>query len=163
MASSADMSRLFARQNYNDGCPPNYYRSGYTCYSSWYWWGRWVLAGVVILVFIICIVLLGCRSARRRRSRGLQPMYGTGWMGGKNNVMPHNNQGYYQNGNQQNYAPPPPQYSAQQPQHTGNTYDSNNGYYGVNVQQPQNTYGNRGIGTDNVYAPPPGPPPSKVA
>jgi hypothetical protein len=164
MAPSTKMASLEARQYY-DGCPSNYYRSGAYCYpnSSWYWWGRWVLAGVVIFVVILIIVILSCVSARRRRKRGLQPMYGTGWLGGKHNAPYNNNQGYYNGGNQQNYAPPPPQYSAAQPQNTGNTYDSNNGYYGVNVQQPQNTYGNRGVGTDNVYEPPPGPPPSKVA
>lgn len=81
--------------------------------------------------------------------------------------------------NQGGYAPPPPQYSAtqmqnyptgqqQQPQYTGQTFNSNEGYYGghnegVAPQPPQNSYypQQRGVGGENVYEPPAGPPPGK--
>ncbi|EOO02491.1 hypothetical protein UCRPA7_2058 [Phaeoacremonium minimum UCRPA7] len=138
-------------------CSSGYYYSGGYCYrySSWYWWGRWVFAGVVILFIIVLLFLLGCMNARRRRRRGLQPRYGTGWMGGPPAYTPGN---YNQ--------PPPPQYQQQQPQYTGNTFNSNEGYYGthnegINLQQPQQSYYPRS-GDDSGYAPPPGPPPSKI-
>jgi len=154
-------------------CPSGYYRSGTYCYpnSAWYFWGRWVFAGVVIVVVIGILVLLGCINARRRRRRGVAPMYGTGWLGGKQNTgAPYAPQGGYQ------YGPPPPQYSqnAVPNQYTGNTYNSNDGYYGqqqqysygpqqndgIQLQQPANTYSRGG---DNGYEPPPGPPPNKIA
>lgn len=77
------------------------------------------------------------------------------------------------------YMPPPPQYSAtplqdyppntqyqyQQPHYTGQTFNSNDGYYGGHnegIAQPQNTYyPQRGMGGENVYEPPAGPPPGK--
>lgn len=70
---------------------------------------------------------------------------------GYNNEMypPPNNAGY---------QPPPPVYG-QQPQYTGNTFNSNEGYYGGHqngVQYPQNTY------QREVYTPPAGPPPGKA-
>jgi hypothetical protein len=125
-------------------------------YSGWYWWGRWVFAGVVIVFFILLLVVLGCISARRRRRRGLQPMYGTGWMSngkyggapapGQNNEM----YGYPQNG----YQPGPPAYQ-QPPQTTGTTFNTGDGYYGA-PQYPQQTFQR-----DQVYEPPVGPPPGK--
>jgi hypothetical protein len=97
-----------------------------------------------------------CLTARRRRKAGRQPFYGTGWA-----ARPTNAQPYY--ANQQNAQPAPP-YSA-----APNTYNNGGGYYGnnnggansdyynqqsgVELQQPQPTYGG--------YAPPPGPPPAK--
>jgi len=149
-------------------CPSGtYYSNGY-CYSnsSWYFWGRWLLAGIVILFIIGAIVLLGCINSRRRRKRGLAPRYGTGWMAPK---YGHNTGAY---------VPPPPQYSAtpmqnypqghtQQPQYTGQTFNSNEGYYGGHsegVAQPPNTYyPQRGVGGEDVYEPPTGPPPGKHA
>lgn len=86
-------------------------------------------------------------------------MYGTGWMGGKP-------------------AYPPPQYSQNAGQYDANGggyynqggynqgynqgYDQNQGYYGqqqtnIPLQQPGNTYYPRG--GEDVYSPPPGPPP----
>jgi hypothetical protein len=70
------------------------------------------------------------------------------------------------------YAPPPPQYSAtpmqnypqQQPQYTGQTFNSNEGYYGNHnegVAPPPNAYYPNQRGGENVYEPPPGPPPGK--
>jgi hypothetical protein len=102
-------------------------------------------------------------------------MYGTGWVPGHQNVKP------------QESAPP---YSAQpvNNQYTGNTFNSNEGYYGpqhgqgqqygyapngndnygaggyggqqngVELQQPQQSYQRGG---ENVYSPPAGPPPGK--
>ena len=162
-------------------CSSGYYDNGYGCVptSSWTYWGRWVFAGVVVVIFIIILFLLGCVSARRRRRRGLSPMYGTGWMGGKYGGNPgyNNGPGGYgpgyggpQYGGQQ-YAPPPPQYSRDQVpnQYTGTTFNSNDGYYGnhhgtenIPLQQPGHTYApNRG-GEGQGFEPPPGPPPSKI-
>jgi len=83
----------------------------------------------------------------------------------------------YGAGNSNNYVPPPPQYSAtpmqnyptnqqQQPQYTGQTFNSNEGYYGGHnegIAPPQNAYypQQRGVGGENVYEPPAGPPPGK--
>jgi hypothetical protein len=125
--------------------------------SNWDYWGRWVFTAVVIIVIIGILFTLACVNARRRRRRGMTPMYGTGWMGGK-----------YQNGynNPQAYNPPPPQYSSQPMpnQYTGNTFNTNEGYYGhhegIQLQQPTNVY-NRA--PENGYEAPPGPPPSKIA
>ncbi|CAG9971039.1 unnamed protein product [Clonostachys byssicola] len=136
--------------------------------SSWYYWGRWVLAGLALLLFFLFVMSL-LSLARRRRARGAQPYYGTGWMApvgkyggpdGQNNSYPmhdyqnHQN-GYYSNGPVHN---PPPAYGTQAPQYTGTTFNPNDGYYGNqqyngNVQQPQNTYH-----PDHTYpAPPPVP------
>lgn len=99
-------------------------------------------------------------------------MYGTGWMapqGGKFGGGQQHNNAYNMNGYNagQNtntggpgYANPPPAYGQQAPQYTGTTFNPNDGYYGEQqhgyVQPPNNTYQ-----SDNVYAPPPGPPPGK--
>jgi hypothetical protein len=145
-------------------CPSGYHYSGGYCYrnSGWYWWGRWVFAGVVIVFILAVIVLLGCLSNRRRRRQGLAPRYGTGWLG------PKFGPGYQNNANYNSYQqppPPPPQYS-QQPQYTGTTYNPNEGYWGppqqqqgIALQQPQNSYYPRG--GDNDYEPPAGAPPAK--
>jgi hypothetical protein len=103
-------------------------------------------------------------TARRRRKAGRQPFYGTGWAArpgqGGQTAQPYYN-------NQHNQAAPPysaPPYSAQP---TQTPYGgANQGYYGgygqqqqgVELQQPQPTYGRGG---DDVYAPPAGPPPGK--
>ncbi|ELQ35761.1 hypothetical protein OOU_Y34scaffold00690g3 [Pyricularia oryzae Y34] len=150
-----------------DGCPDGYYRSGNYCYrgSGWYWWGRWVLTAVVLIGIIVIIMLIARTSARRRRARGMAPIYGTGWVGPKPAAYQNN-----QN-NPNTYYPPPPQYSAnpQQPQYTGTAFNPNDGYYGgqqSGVQPPANTYvppqnnATPAAGGDN-YAPPPGPPPGK--
>jgi hypothetical protein len=125
--------------------------------SSWYWWGRWVFAGVAILIVLLCLAGL-FRNSRRRRRQGQQPMYGTGWMAP---APPP-------------YYPPPPQYSAQdQAPPGGYKYGAGDGYYGGNqggnqagyggnqegiqLQPPQSTYHRA---TENDYAPPPGPPPN---
>jgi len=147
-------------------CPSGYYyRNGY-CYrrSSWSSWGRWVLAGIAIFFFFLMLLSCLCIS-RRRRTRGVKPMYGTGWMAPQNNNQHgYNNTGNY---NQQqsgyNYgnqnAPPVYGQQQQQPQYTGTTFNPNDGYYGQQnsgVQPPQGTYQR-----NDVYSPPVGPPPGK--
>ncbi|KAL2172051.1 hypothetical protein VTG60DRAFT_421 [Thermothelomyces hinnuleus] len=144
-----------------DGCGPGRYRDfDGDChyYSTWYHWGRWVFAGLAILLIIIIFAAL-VRNSRRRRRLGRQPLYGTGWMAP---APPP-------------YYPPPPQYSPHDqgvpPPPGGYKYGEgagyyggnqpNNGYYGGNqegiqLQPPQNAYHRA---TDNDYAPPPGPPP----
>jgi hypothetical protein len=144
------------------------YRPGYgyyTCSSRWNSWGRYVLAGAAILLFLI--VLLSCLCmARRRRKRGHRPYYGTGWMAPPPKYGAHQND-YSLNQNQQqqysgqNYQNPPPAYGQQypqQPQYTGTTFNPNDGYYGQNsgVQSPPVSYQ-----PDNMYPPPPGPPGAK--
>lgn len=99
-----------------------------------------------------------CINSRRRRKRGLNPRYGTGWMAPSK---------YGQQNNPNAYAPPPPQYTPNpgqyQPQ---NNYQQGGyqqgGYYGgqqEGIQQPQGAYYPRG--NDNYYEAPQGPPPTK--
>lgn len=145
-------------------CPSGYYYSDGFCYrnSNWYGWGRWVLVGIIIFIFLLFLLLMS-RRVRRQRRTGAAPAYGTSWMG-------WGQQSQYNN--PQNYAAPPPQYSQQpqtEPQYTGATYNSNQGYYGQNtgtynndvpLQQPSNTY-YPPREANNDYMAPEGPPPSK--
>ncbi|PMD57368.1 uncharacterized protein K444DRAFT_615826 [Hyaloscypha bicolor E] len=116
----------FAKRQIYYGSRCNYYGN---CRSSWYRWGRWVLAGILIFIgLIILAFILFCGSRRRRRNRHAVPMTSQAPLGGFNS-------GY---GNEQQYgAPlgPPPQYGS----NTGADYD---GYYGQQsgVAQPQNAY-----------------------
>jgi hypothetical protein len=154
----APSDALFAR-DYPCGYGQYLYNGRCQSYGAWYWWGRWLFAGIVILFVIFCLVCLGCINARRRRKRGLTPMYGTGWMangknGGGNPPQGYNNEMYPQNGYQG-----PPAYG-QTPQYTGTTFNPNDGYYGNQQggpQYPQNAY----QPPENVYSPSPGPPPAK--
>jgi hypothetical protein len=104
----------------------------------------------------------------------MQPFRGTGWAGGP---PPYQAGGYQQGGGQyyggappqqegyggqpqQPWQQPPPQYGAQDGSHFGKT---NNRPYGqesgsVELQSPGQSYQRGG---DNVYQPPPGPPPGK--
>ncbi|ROT36878.1 hypothetical protein SODALDRAFT_335093 [Sodiomyces alkalinus F11] len=187
MAFLFPADELVKRQYYN--CPSGYYYSNGRCRerSSWSWWGRWVLTGMIIFAFIL---LLCCLGSRRRRKRGRQPMYGTGWMtnnrfGGGPHQQPQQQPQYGQGYNQQQqqggyhygqqqqpqygygqgeynappaYGQPPPQ-----PQHTGQTFTPGEGYYGghdgIQLQQPPQAY-SRGV--DGDFSPPPGPPPAKA-
>ena len=102
---------------------------------------------------------------------GQQPMYGTGWLGG--NKFRQNNGNYYHN-RPYNGAPAPPYTPAVGNQQTGNTFNSNDGYYGVQgynygyneqqngveLQSPQSAYVPQ-RGGDPVYEAPQGPPPKK--
>ncbi|KAK2679444.1 Chitin synthesis regulation, Congo red resistance, RCR protein [Fusarium oxysporum f. sp. vasinfectum] len=144
---------VFARDYYR--CSYGWNWNGRQCVrNNWSYWGRWVFS-------------------RRRKRRGVKPVYGTGWMaakpwGNNNNHQMYNygNQGGYNQGYQQNNGgygapPPPPAYGQQQqPQYTGTTFNTNDGYYGQGqysgVQQPQGTYQR-----DGAYSPPAGPPPGK--
>lgn len=162
------------------GCRSGYYfnNATRTCVrrnnSAWYYWGRWVLAGILVLIFVLVLCALGCCSSRRRKKKGAAPMYGTGWMANGYNPQPQygQQQAQYGYGQQQGQYGQPPAYGHQQqgqyqnPQYTGQTYNPNDGYYagqneGIQLQQPQNAYAPRGA--DNDYAPPSGPPPGKVA
>jgi hypothetical protein len=165
--------------HYSRSCPSGYYeRNGVCVRSNWSYWGRWVLAAIVIAFFLMLFLTWSCISNRRRRRRGLNPRYGTGWMMpgayNANGQQPQYGNGWFgsnkYNNNQPQYQqPPPPQYTpAQGPmqnQPTGQTFNSNEGYYGhhnnndIPLQQPTSSYYPRG--GDNVYEPPPGPPPVK--
>ncbi|CAI4216462.1 unnamed protein product [Parascedosporium putredinis] len=91
-------------------CPSGSYYSRGQCWrrSNWYYWGRWVVAGVIIFVVVFICLIMACMNSRRRRKRGLRPMYGTGWM------APNSKFGGPHPPNQQwaagygNTAPPPP-------------------------------------------------------
>ncbi|KAI0136494.1 chitin synthesis regulation, resistance to congo red-domain-containing protein [Xylariales sp. AK1849] len=145
------------------------YCSSYNSYgdcnntSAWGYYGRWIFAGVVIIVVLAIFFLWACINSRRRRRGGMRPMYGTGWMASGPGQNQNNPQAY-----NQGYNNAPPAYGAQgqsypmQNQHTGNTFNQNDGYYAggqrEGVQQPKNVYGN-----GNDYAPPEGPPPAKTS
>ncbi|KAL1844247.1 hypothetical protein VTJ49DRAFT_2304 [Mycothermus thermophilus] len=148
------VEQLTAMVKRADGCGSYAYRGsdGYCHYgSSWYWWGRWVFAGLAVL-FVLLVFLALFRNSRRRRKMGQQPMYGTGWMAPGPPPPP--------------YYPPPPQYDAQDP----NAYKMGSYYSGqqqgvsqdVPLQTPPNTYQPAGPSHQTDYAPPPGPPPSHV-
>ncbi|KAE8352493.1 chitin synthesis regulation, resistance to congo red-domain-containing protein, partial [Aspergillus coremiiformis] len=108
----------------------------YRCRSSWYNWGRWVLLAILIVGVLMAFFMFACLSARKRRRRGQQPFYGTGWTAGGT----HPPQGQWQQQPYPNYGQQQPYYG--QPQ------------YGSELQPPPNAYAR-----DNAYAPPPGPPP----
>ncbi|KAK9464156.1 uncharacterized protein V1516DRAFT_669716 [Lipomyces oligophaga] len=77
---------------------------GYSCSyygtcSTWYYWGRWVLLGVVVAVALITLLLCICACNRRRSKKGLPPAYGTAW-------VPFSGGQVYPN-RPQNYGPPP--------------------------------------------------------
>ena len=93
-------------------------------------------------------------------------MYGTGWMpytgGNKYNQNPN---GYYNNNQPYNGGAAPPYSPQVENQQTGNTFNSNEGYYGhhgqgVEMQPPQNAYYPQ-RGGNNVYEAPAGAPPGK--
>ena len=85
-------------------------------------------------------------------------MYGTGWAG----RTPWGHAPATYNPNYQTQNQPAPPYNQAQNQNYGGYYGENQGYFGgrqtdVEMQPPQNAY----RGGDNVYNPPPGPPPGK--
>ncbi|ROV90858.1 hypothetical protein VSDG_07974 [Cytospora chrysosperma] len=167
---------LAPRQHYDDGCPSGTYYSNGRCYarsSNWNYWGRWVLAAIVVIFFIALFFFWTCLSNRRRRRRGVQPRYGTGWFTpgqqpqyGNGWFGQHGGKGGANNINTQQPPPPPPQYTPAPvgSQYTGQTFNSNEGYYGhhnndIPLQQPTNAYYPRA--GEPVYEPPTGPPPAK--
>ncbi|EHY59907.1 uncharacterized protein HMPREF1120_07885 [Exophiala dermatitidis NIH/UT8656] len=128
----------------------------YRCRSTWSSWGRWLALALIIFGAFLLFFLFACITARRRRRMGARPLYGTGWAG----RTPWNRPAANYNPNYQNQPPPPPQYN--QTQNYGGYYGQNQGYFGgrqtdVEMQPPPNTY----QGGENVYQPPPGPPPAK--
>ncbi|KAJ4297238.1 hypothetical protein N0V88_004156 [Collariella sp. IMI 366227] len=147
-----------------DGCGSGAYRANNgLCYSysGWYWWGRWVLAGLAVLFFFLVLALL-FRNSRRRRRHGARPMYGTGWMAPPPPYQPPPPQYAQQDPNGGYYPPPQQQQQQQQDPNGGYKYGQGDGYYagnqeGIQLQQPSHAY-HRDTGTE--YAPPPGPPPT---
>jgi len=154
-------------------CSDGYYYS-YNCgYSRWDSWGRWVALAVIVVVVLLLAFLFSCYNSRRRRRRGMAPMYGTGWMAGKppqgqyyGNTNPNAGGGYYNSNQPYNGGQAAPPYSPPIPnQQTGNTFNSNEGYYGnhhgggygggggIELQQPQSAY-NPQRGGDPVYEAP---------
>ncbi|OCL11872.1 hypothetical protein AOQ84DRAFT_266213, partial [Glonium stellatum] len=130
------------------------YNDNYVCEnSSWNNWVRWVVLAIVIIGFILLFVLFACFTARRRRRAGQNPYYGTGWAANRPPPGQYN-QPYYSN-------QPAPPYS---PPQANQYYGSNQGYFGqqngIELQSPQATHYPPRSG-DNVYSPPPGPPPQK--
>ncbi|KAI0199148.1 chitin synthesis regulation, resistance to congo red-domain-containing protein [Astrocystis sublimbata] len=122
---------------------------GYCVNDSFYGYGRWILAAVIIGLFFATFFLWACINTRRRRRQGVRPMYGTGWMA----APPQ-----YNNNNPNAYNPPPPAYGAQS-YPMDNRYQPAEGAYGqqsTGVEPPKNVYGG-----GNEYAPPAGPPPGK--
>jgi len=164
MAPTSIPDTLARRQQYY--CTYGYDSYG-NCYSRWNTWGRWVALAVVVIAFILLAFLFSCYNSRRRRRRGMAPMYGTGWMGGNWGNKPPVGQQYGAGGG---YYPNPPYGGAAPPyepplpnQATGTTFNSNDGYYGHNayeLQQPQSSYQPQ-RGGDPVYNAPTGPPPKK--
>jgi len=131
MPSNADifqrmvLNRRFCDSEFDDDCDNN---------GDWYFWGRWVLLGVIVVVILFLVLSCTC-IARRRRMRGAQPYYGTGWLAGnKYNNSAYGNQQYPMNNyGGGGYANPPPAYGQQrEQQYTGTTYNPNDGYYGNN-------------------------------
>ncbi|KAL1884271.1 hypothetical protein VTK73DRAFT_3255 [Phialemonium thermophilum] len=160
MAPSVSLATLSRRVYCSDG----YYHSG-GC-SGWYWYGRWVLAAVLIGLFILALLAFVCLRARRRKKGGPRPQYATGWTGPNYGpgagAAPYAPPPQYSPGPGQNQPYGQTQYGQNQYQYP--TYGSPNdgGYYSgqqEGVQPPQNAYYPRG--NDNVYEPPAGPPPGK--
>lgn len=164
---------LAKRQNNLDNNNNVEYCDIYGCYSNWDTWGRWVALGVIVVCILLLAFLCSCYNSRRRRRRGMAPMYGTGWMASG----PPGGQQYghtappgvyyshepYNGGAAPPYSPPLPK------QTTGNTFNSNEGYYGqhgygqtggIELQEPSSSYQPQ-RGGDPVYEAPLGPPPRK--
>ncbi|KAI0392386.1 chitin synthesis regulation, resistance to congo red-domain-containing protein [Xylariaceae sp. FL0594] len=159
MAPLQDRIAGLLQKRYID-CPGNsYWSNRYNrCVngSAWYWYGRWIFTGVIILLFFLVFFLWARRNSRGRRRRGMAPMYGTGWMAPNSGQQYNNPQGYSNNGYSQ---PPPPPYGGapQQSYPMENRYPPNDGQYGQQasgVEPPKNVY-------HGDYAPPAGPPPRK--
>lgn len=168
MAPTLTEALLSKRQYYYGSCDPNIYDCGN---STWYNWGRWVALAVIVIAFILLALAFSCINNRRRRRRGAPPMYGTGWIpyghkwaGGQ--IGPN---GYYPNQPYNGGQAAPPYEPPIGNQATGNTFNSNDGYYGhhvygqqtgIELQEPQSSYQPQ-RGGDPVYDAPAGPPPGK--
>ncbi|KAK6541133.1 hypothetical protein TWF694_008505 [Orbilia ellipsospora] len=95
------------------------------CYwSPWWEWKIWVVVGCLLGFSIISFLFFAWFSARRRRSHGLEPFFGTAWAYGVKKVSTHNEAPLY--GGQQSYmsngypetpyestlSSPPPRYTS---------------------------------------------------
>ncbi|ESZ89750.1 hypothetical protein SBOR_9863 [Sclerotinia borealis F-4128] len=125
----------------------------YTCRSGWSRFGRWILAGVLILIGLVFLFAFMCITRKRRRRNQIkssnQPMaytqptntntntYGQAPVSNTYNQQPAQDYNYSQP--QQSYAPPagaPPMYGG-----GGAHVGANQDYYGTSgVTQPANTY-----------------------
>lgn len=164
--SSKLMSELLSKRQGNYGYDDCYYSND--CSSGWNNWGRWVALVVIVVVVILIAFIFSCLNNRRRRRRGAPPMYATGWVPTHvpwSNKPPGQSSGYYHN-DPYNGGAAPPYEPPLGNQATGNTFNSNDGYYGhhngngFELQQPQSSYQPQ-RGGDPVYAAPDGPPPEK--
>ena len=107
-----------------------------------------MIFGVVIATFLLLFITCSCMSARRRRSAGLQPYYGTGWT---QRPWP-----YYQEGPGY-YGQPAPPYGASDPNGPPPYHHQQSG---IELQPPINSY-QPSRSVDPEYDPPVGPPPRK--
>ncbi|OJD32540.1 uncharacterized protein BKCO1_3700063 [Diplodia corticola] len=149
----------------------------YCTRSPWKDWVRWVVAVIIVVLFFLLFVFCACVTARRRRRAGQRPMWGTGWATRNGHGEPQ----FYgsQPGGQHQQQQPPyqtaaPYYYPQQggaapaPPYTpppAGGYYANAGYDPSSPypQQPQPAYTHdNSRAAENVYEPPPGPPPGKV-
>lgn len=150
---------LLPRQYYNGNNCNSYGGYYYDCYSPFYSWGRWVVLIAIIFFFVVLFLGVTCLSARRRRSRGLTPYQGTGWLAGKTppgHAQPTyvSEPGGYQAQYAQNGAAPP--YGATP---TAGYYGNNQGatghigqqQTGIELQSPPNAYTQPTRGADQVY------------
>lgn len=113
------------------------------------------------------LMITRCINNRRRRRRGAPPMYGTSWLPTYGHSQKYHQGTGYPN---QPYGGAAPPYSPPvENQATGNTFNSNDGYYGnhgygqqsgIELQQPSSAYQPQ-RGGDPVYDAPAGPPPGK--
>ncbi|KAL3426435.1 hypothetical protein PVAG01_03226 [Phlyctema vagabunda] len=79
------------------------YRRTYRC-SAWQRFGRWVVAGILVLMGLIFIALFLCLAARRKR-RARKYATNPTPMAATHQTYPDQNQGYgYNNGPQQEYG-----------------------------------------------------------
>ena len=99
----------------------------YRCNSAWHRFGRWILAGVLIIMVLFFLFIFMCISKRRRRRNqirsGNQPMAYQAPQSHYSQPKP--------------YAPP----AGAPPNYGGQSGGANQDYYGTGgVTQPQNTY-----------------------
>lgn len=139
--------------------------------SPWYNYGRWIVLGAIVIGAFLIFVIFSCITSRRRRRLGHSPYRGTGWAAGATPAghAPAQYTGappqpYFASNNQ---APPvySPPVSNQGYYNQG--HEQNQGYFGgqqqgVELQQPESAHAPQ-RGGEPVYdfAPPVGPPPGK--
>jgi len=157
--ASAIVFELAKRQFRDDCCNDcgfDDFNCNCNCDSGWNRWGRWVALGVIIVVAVLFAFLASCLHARYRRRNNQRPYYGTGWLA---KPPAYDNSGYNPQTGYYGGGPAAPPYTAGPVprQETGNTFDSNQGYYGqggYEMLPPQNAYYQDQRGGANVYQPP---------